>query len=95
MNIIYKTDYFNIIELRIEKRKTPIYKIYDLNDIEIGEIKWYAPWRKFCFYPDNSIWDTKCLEELLTALNIISLRWIVEKESIKLEKEKINGENKN
>ena len=32
---------------------------------EIGEIKWYGPWRKYCFYAAGyAIFETVCLREI-------------------------------
>lgn len=32
----------------------------------LGQIKWYAPWRKYCFYPSSdTIWDASCLSEIV------------------------------
>ena len=30
----------------------------------LGYIKWYRHWRKYCFYPLNSLFDNLCLEEV-------------------------------
>lgn len=38
----------------------------------IGVIKWYGPWRQYCFYPSPmSVWSDGCLvvvQEILTKL---------------------------
>ena len=59
-------DYFSILEEKLEGRKTPILHICSkLSGNEIGEIKWYGAWRKFCFFPNkDTIWDDKCLTSL-------------------------------
>ena len=65
--IVYQSEYIEIVSETIEKRKTPIYHIYSKhsND-EIGIIKWYGAWRKYCFFPnEDTIWDKKCLEQML------------------------------
>lgn len=58
--------YFSITEEKRENRKTPIYHIISKNsNSEIGIIKWYGAWRKFCFFPNGeTIWDTNCLIEV-------------------------------
>lgn len=71
-NVVYTGKYFSIIEVFQENKKTNIYYIYpDLDtDVLLGKIKWYNHWRKYCFYAeDNIIWDTKCLNELITFLD--------------------------
>lgn len=72
-NTDYYGQYFFITKSNYEGRKTPIYYIFEFNTNCIGEIKWYAPWRKFCFYPDkDTVWDSKCLLEVLQQLDKIN-----------------------
>ena len=63
-------DYFSIIEERVNGRKTPIYHICSKRSKdEIGQIKWYGAWRKYCFFPNGeTIWDNKCLEKIIDFL---------------------------
>ena len=75
-NTIYKGEYFFITKINEANRKTPIYYIFEYNTNCIGEIKWYSPWRKFCFYPDkNTIWDSKCLVQIVEQLDNINLKY--------------------
>lgn len=30
----------------------------------LGYVKWFSHWRKYCFYPLNSLFDDQCLEEV-------------------------------
>ena len=61
-DIVYKGKYFSITKVVQYKRKTAIYYIWGFNGVCIGEIKWYAPWRKFCFHPYNeTVWSNDCL----------------------------------
>lgn len=81
--IVYKGSYFIIIESKQENKKTNIYYIYADEDKEIllGRIKWYGPWRKYCFYPeDNIVWDNKCLTELVEYLNELNYEYKRKKE---------------
>lgn len=71
-NVVYTGKYFSIIEVFQKNKKTNIYYIYPDSDTDVllGRIKWYNHWRKYCFYAeDNIIWDTKCLNELITFLD--------------------------
>ena len=80
-NTIYKGDYFFITKINEANRKTPIYYIFEYNANCIGEIKWYSPWRKFCFYPDkDTVWDNKCLNEVLLKLIDINQKYKLKKE---------------
>lgn len=68
--VAYKGEYFYILKKTIEGRKTSIYHIINNMRISIGSIKWFAPWRKYCFYPSTStVWDNKCLQQILNLLN--------------------------
>jgi protein tyrosine phosphatase len=32
---------------------------------EIGLVKWYSPWRRFAFFPnEKTVWDAGCLKEV-------------------------------
>lgn len=49
-----------------ESRKTNIYWVKSQVDL-LGEIRWYAPWRRYCFSPDlkhRTIFDANCLREI-------------------------------
>lgn len=36
----------------------------------IGVIKWHGAWRKYCFFPHgDTVWDSKCLNEILTFIS--------------------------
>ena len=48
------------------ERKTLIWHIVanDGGDI-LGSIKWYGPWRKYCFFPfGNGVFEWVCLREI-------------------------------
>lgn len=35
--------------------------------VDIGEIKWYGPWRQYCFFPDEyTIYERQCLRDIAT-----------------------------
>lgn len=39
--------------------------ISNYNKAMLGYVKWYSPWRKYCFMPlDTTIFDNKCLAEI-------------------------------
>ena len=44
-------------------------KIWNVQPIagnaELGKVKWYAPWRTYCYFPNPfTIYDTNCLFEI-------------------------------
>jgi hypothetical protein len=74
-DIVYESKYFIVTKQVIEKRKTPIYHIISLDGIEIGKIKWYQSWRKYCLFPDgDTIWDNKCLKDVITIMDELNLK---------------------
>ena len=56
---------FKLWEAPSEKRKTAIWRIHALDGMVIGEVRWYAPWRKYCFSPlAASVYEQVCLREI-------------------------------
>jgi hypothetical protein len=36
----------------------------------IGEIKWYAPWRKYSFFPSaNTVFEVDCLKDIVSIIS--------------------------
>ena len=71
-------EYIYAIEVWEEGKKLPQYVLCNKKDlfIHLGMIKWYGAWRKFCFYPiSDTIWDNKCLEQLLNFINDYNSNW--------------------
>ena len=63
--------------------KTEVWNIISKSSyFNLGMIKWYGPWRQYCFFPARySVWSVDCLEnirEYLGELN--SLRKAQEKQ---------------
>ena len=56
--------YFRRID--IEKRKTPIFEIVSKSSgVTLGDIRWYAPWRQYCFFPGvSSVFNIGCLKTI-------------------------------
>ena len=48
------------------KPKTNVVAVVNIkSQEEIGEIRWYSPWRQYCFFPyGNTIWNTGCLNDI-------------------------------
>ena len=59
----YEYIYFEIIE---EKPKTKVWGCYNNNSTtRIGEVKWYAGWRQYCFFPyEDSVFSKGCLDDI-------------------------------
>ena len=81
-SIVLETEYFFIIKEDNPNRKTPIYHINENNTRdEIGEIKWYSAWRKYCFFPEyKTVWDNKCILQVMNFMNEINLAKYKDKE---------------
>ena len=55
---------FTEIPSTTKKTKDFIITTADLM-VNLAHIKWYAPWRRYCFFPrDNTIFDTTCLKKI-------------------------------
>lgn len=57
--------YFSSVHYE-SKPKTGIWLLYSNSQGEgLGFIKWYAPWRQYCFFPmKETIWSKGCLIEI-------------------------------
>ena len=49
----------------VDKLKTNIWYVYS-DQICLGKIKWWASWRRYCFFPlDDVLFDVSCLMEIV------------------------------
>lgn len=56
---------------RPEGRKTDIYDVYNKEfGSYLGKISWYAPWRKYSFFPSgkNLVFEADCLSDIAAFL---------------------------
>ena len=63
----YEGKYININEIgQSLTGKTKIFMVVTNNDgIELGHIKWHAPWRQYIFRPEtNTIFEKTCLADI-------------------------------
>lgn len=45
--------------------KTVIYDVEEKRGIRLGEIRWFAVWRRYAFYPQPcTVFEEKCLGEI-------------------------------
>jgi len=58
--------YLTFVRCDVPGRKTPVFEVQPVTDsARLGAVKWYAPWRRYCFYPaPDTIFDAGCLDEL-------------------------------
>ncbi len=74
MNDIIETKYLRF-ERQPAARLTTIYKVTNrVFNTRLGEIKWYAPFRKYSFFPeDGLVFDEKCLTDVAGVLKDLTL----------------------
>jgi len=48
------------------KAKTDIWEVWSLDEAShIGQVRWYSPWRKYCFFPSSqTVWEQDCLRHI-------------------------------
>lgn len=48
---------------RAPKHKTDTWEVWSLDEAShIGQVRWYAPWRKYGFFPSSyTVWEQDCL----------------------------------
>lgn len=38
----------------------------------LGEIKWYAPWKQYAFFPrDRTLFNSECMTDILTVIAVL------------------------
>ena len=65
LEILKETKYLSFI-VKEHKPKTKVVAIVNkTHKDEIGVIRWYSPWRQYCFFPHlHTIWNTACLDDV-------------------------------
>lgn len=64
MQTEYKHIYFDIVEVE-PKRKTQVWECRTNEDDFLGEVKWYSPWRQYCFFTEQGIVLAKsCIDDI-------------------------------
>jgi len=79
MNKEYKYIYFKELTAKL---KTRVFLVLNkTSDDFLGYVKWYAPWRRYCFLPyTNLVFDAGCLTDISNFLNEIMAERKKEKE---------------
>jgi len=72
-----------------KKRKTDIwYCLNNKSHVWLATIKWYAPWRQYCFYPEpEMIFNRGCLEDILDFIEQLRKRAHKPKQPMKGDEE--------
>ena len=60
-----ETKYLEFV-FREQLEKTKIYEVISkASGNSLGAIKWYGPWRQYCFFPyELTIWNDACLKDI-------------------------------
>jgi len=69
-----KTDFKYICFLKIaEKPKTTVWSCRNKkSNEELGQVKWYGPWRQYCFFPSTelaTVFNAHCLDDIIVFIN--------------------------
>lgn len=57
--------YLEFVRLDLAGRKTPIVTVHSRREALLGTIRWYGPWRQFCFYPEPAtIFNVGCMNDI-------------------------------
>ena len=51
-------------------RKTKTWAVWSVDSsVELGEVRWYPPWRRYAFYPSNcTFFEMQCLRDIAAFL---------------------------
>ena len=69
--------------LDMKKHKYKYIYFYKIEDVfickslkdknDLGIVKWYGPWRQYCFFPgNNTIFNKGCMDDIKDFINKIS-----------------------
>ena len=48
-----------------KNRKTEIWTVVDQGEVRLGDVRWWAPWRRYTLHPDSgTLYDGECLSEI-------------------------------
>lgn len=69
--------------LRFEEKLSPSAKtkvvsvISRAHSLELGSIKWYGPWRQYCFFPGHAtIFNHTCMRTIVEVIDALMLEWM-------------------
>jgi len=55
-----------------DKPKTSIFEVYTKHKDILGEIKWFAQWRQYCFFPeDDCVFSKGCMEDINSFMDLL------------------------
>ncbi|MBD3264447.1 MAG: hypothetical protein GF375_05020 [Candidatus Omnitrophica bacterium] len=72
MKTIARFKHIYIDEVAVsDSGKTSLFAVMNKSgNYPLAEIKWYGPWRQYCFFPlDGTVWNNSCLRDVLGFIN--------------------------
>jgi hypothetical protein len=48
--------------------KTKKFYVFADNNAFLGEIRWFVRWRQYAFFPENSVFEKQCLQDIVDFL---------------------------
>ena len=68
-----ETKYLRFNTFNLSGRKTAIVEVCSKSsDTLLGEIKWYGPWRQYCFFPLIAIFNSECLDDIKKFMDVMN-----------------------
>ena len=65
MEVFKETKYLAFVIAPTEKKTLTVAIINRHHQEIIGEIKWFAKWRQYCFFPyKDTVWNTTCMDDV-------------------------------
>ena len=65
MKTEYKHIHFDDISYLYPERKTQVWECLNEHADILGIIRWYSPWRQFCFFPENdTFFSVSCQNDI-------------------------------
>ena len=46
------------------KAQTKRFSVTEKSGSKLGEIRWFAPWRKYCFFTNNVVLEEVCMADI-------------------------------
>jgi len=64
-SFIYFSNLGTMVGADNKPRLTNIYEVLTEDNTKLGEIRWFARWRKYCFFPwTETVYEETCLGEI-------------------------------
>ena len=73
MKTKYEYEYITFVFVE-KKSKTQVWQCNNTKSgNELGIIKWYAPWRQYCYFSNVAIYSIGCLDDIKDFIILLNL----------------------